>query len=134
MKKKIIIILIIAAGLILVLSLLPARIDCGDSTIFAIEDRKNAAGLVADKINSFDGCKLYAVKYEGDAVSQKNLDYCNSLAEKGTTYKDCIVFTSFFRSPILDGGAWNANEIYSWSWYLARTEDGPWDIIAYGYA
>lgn len=90
--------------------------------------------MIADTISSFDGCRLYAVVYEGDPVSTKNLEYCNELAEEGTVYADCIVFASHFRSPIFGGGAWNANDINSWSWYLGRTADGDWEILTYGYA
>lgn len=61
-----------------------------------------------EQLNSFEGCKLYAVKYEGDEVSKKNLEYCNSLAADGVTYSESIVFTSYFRSPVFGGGALSA--------------------------
>lgn len=134
MKKKILIILSIIAVIILVITFVPPIINCGDSEIYTKQERQVAADLIADTIRSFEGCKLYAVLYEGDPVSEKNLEYCNELAKEGTVYADCIVFTSYFRSPIFGGGAWNANEIYSWSWYLARTDDGDWEILTYGYA
>lgn len=134
MKKKMLIVLVNVIAIALVITFLPAKIDCGDSEIYSLNDRKTAAALIADTIRSFDGCKLYAIVYEGDSVSKKNLEYCNRLAEEGTVYVDSIVFTSYFRSPIFGGGAWNANEIYSWSWYLARTADGDWELLTYGYA
>lgn len=134
MKKKMLIVLVNVIAIALVITFLPAKIDCGDSEIYSLNDRKTAAALIADTIRSFDGCKLYAIVYEGDSVSEKNLEYCNSLAEEGTVYVDSIVFTSYFRSPIFGGGAWNSNEIYSWSWYLCRTTDEGWEILTYGYA
>ena len=134
MKKKILIVLCVLLGIALMLSFIPAVIDCGDSVLYTKEDRQSAAKLISDTVESFEGCKLYAVKYEGDEVSKKNLEYCNSLAEDGITYSESIVFTSYFRSPIFGGGAWNENDIYSWSWYLARTDGGEWEILTYGYA
>ena len=133
MKKKLSYVICILAAIIFVIAILPAKLDCGDSEIYTYEERKAAANLVADTINSFEGCKLFLVKYDGDDTSQKNLYYCNELAKDGVQYVNCIVFTSYFRSPIFGGGAWNANEMYSWSWYLARTDDGLWEIITYGY-
>ena len=134
MKKKIRILLIVLCTAALVLHLIPAVIDCGDSAVYTIEERETAARLISDTVNSFEGCKLYAVKYDGDEVSQKNLEYCNSLAADGITYTESIVFTSYFRSPVFNAGAWNPNEIYDWTWYLARTDGGDWEILTYGYA
>lgn len=134
MKKKFYIILSILATISLVVFFLPAKIDYGSSDIYSLEDRKAAADIIVNKISSFEGCRLLAVKYDGDAVSVKNLNYCKELAEEGINFVDSIVFTSYFRSPVFGGGAWNANEIYSWSWYLARTSDGDWELLTYGYA
>ena len=134
MKKKILTVISVLLGIALILTFIPAVIDCGESVIYTKEDRQSAARLISDTVNSFEGCKLYAVKYEGDEVSQKNLEYCNSLAADGVTYSESIVFTSYFRSPIFNAGARNPNDLYSWSWYLARTNGGEWEILTYGYA
>ena len=134
MKKKLLIALLAILGIVLVLSVVPAVIDCGESVLYTKEERQDAAKLISDTVESFEGCKLYAVKYEGDEVSKKNLEYCNSLAADGVTYSESIVFTSYFRSPIFKAGAWNPNDLYSWSWSLARTNGGDWEILTYGYA
>ena len=134
MKKIILIVISVLLGIALILTFIPPVIDCGESVLYTKEDRQSAARLISDTVNSFEGCKLYAVEYEGDEVSQKNLEYCNSLAADGVTYSESIVFTSYFRSPIFNAGAWNPNDLYSWSWYLARTNSGEWEILTYGYA
>ena len=134
MKKKIFIVLCVILGIALILSFIPAVIDCGDSVLYTKEERQAAAKLISDTVESFEGCKLYAVKNEGDEVSKKNLEYCNRLAADGVTYSESIVFTSYFLSPIFNAGAWNPNDLYSWSWYLARTNGGDWEILTYGYA
>ena len=137
MKKLIRIALWVVIGIALILGFtpkIPTVTVHGESEIYTIEDRQSAARLISDTVNSFEGCKLYAVKYEGDEVSKKNLEYCNGLAADGVTYSESIVFTAYFRSPIFDAGAWNPNDLYSWSWYLARTNGGEWEILTYGYA
>ncbi len=134
MKKKLFFVLGILVTIAFITTILPEKIDCGHSEIYTLEEREAAVNLVADKVRSFEGCKLFFVRYDGDAASQENLSYCNELAEEWVTYIDCIVITSYFRSPIFGGGAWNANHVYEWSWYLARTAAGEWEIITYGYA
>ena len=134
MKKKIVIIFCVLVASIFLIAILPARIDCGDSALYSVEERNDAAKLVADKINSIEGCKLFLVKYNGDDASQNNLDYCNELAKDNVEYVDCAVFASYFWSPIFNAGSLNPNELYSWSWYLARTGNGAWEIITFGYA
>jgi len=134
MKKTILIAVCILVAILLVIALLPVKIDCGDSQWYTLAERRAAAELIAARIRSFEGCRLFAVRYDGDDISQNNLDYCNELVSGEKTYTDCVVFTSYFRSPIFGGGAWNANQLYSWSWCLARTEAEDWEIVAFGYA
>ena len=102
MKKKILIVLSVLLGIALILTFITAVIDCDESDLYTKEEREAAVKLISDTVESFEGCKLYAVKYEGDDVSKKNLEYCNSLAADGITYTECIVFTSYFRSPIFN--------------------------------
>ena len=37
-----------------------------------------------------------------------------------------------FDSPIFGGGGWNENFRYDWSWYLARTKGGEWELLTWG--
>ena len=48
-------------------------------------------------------------------------------------FTQCIAFDSSFRSPENGGGAWEANEEYTWSWWLARSEGGKWKLMTRGY-
>ena len=48
-------------------------------------------------------------------------------------FTQCIAFKSSFRSPKNGGGAWEANEEYTWSWWLARCEGGEWKLMTWGY-
>jgi hypothetical protein len=135
-KKRL---LTIAASVILTVILIftcinlwPASIDYGTSDIYSKEDMEAAIALIKDEFYSWEGCKLYSIYYTDDSFCQKELDYVNTLADDGVIYTECIVFRTHFRSPIFGGGAWNANSDYDWSWYLARTDSGDWDLLTWG--
>ena len=107
-------------------SLWPASIDYGTSDIYSRQDMTEAIDLIKEEFNSWDGCKLYSINYTDDDLCQRELEYCNTLAE------ECIVFRMQFRSPIFGGGGWNENFRYDWSWYLARTKGGEWELLTWG--
>ena len=113
-------------------SLWPASIDYGTSDIYSRQDMTEAIDLIKEEFNSWDGCKLYSINYTDDDLCQRELEYCNTLAEEGITYDECIVFRMQFRSPIFGGGGWNENFRYDWSWYLARTKGGEWELLTWG--
>ena len=106
----------------------------GDSELYSKRDIDKAVDEIMDKFGSWRGCKMYSLAYGGDEKCLRELEYCNSLASDGEVYDQCIVFESVFRSPLRGGGAWEPNEIYTWSWYLARTNGGRWDLLTWGYA
>ena len=106
------------------------RIDYNDCTVYSKEDIDSAARVVIEKVDSMEGCVLFSLKF----ITADELDYCRSL-NKDVDYAECIVFKSAFRSPLKSRfGAWNANRLYTWDWYLARVKDGQWELITEGYA
>lgn len=110
-------------------------IDHGSSALFTDAEIDEAAKVVKAKFNTFEnGCRLYSLTYAGDETAERELEYYNIRSENGTVYADCLVFNSIFRSPRHASGGWNSNEIYTWTWTLARTEGGNWELINYGYA
>lgn len=115
-------------------SLKPVKIDYGTSEVYSQDDMTSAVELIKEQVNSWDGCKLYSISYTNDGLSERELDYCNEIAADGVVYSECMVFQVSFRSPIFGGGAWNANFVYDWTWYLARTENGTWEPIMWGVA
>ena len=115
-----------------VINLWPASIDYGSSEIYSREEMDEAITLIKDQFYSWEGCKLYSIYYTDDSFCQREVDYVNTLADDGVVYTECIVFRTRFRSPIFGGGAWNANFEYDWSWYLARTEGGEWELLTWG--
>lgn len=110
----------------------PATIDYGVSEMYSQADMDSAIKLIKETFSKWEGCKLYSISYTDDGLCERELDYCNTLADDGIVYDQCIVFRMSFRSPVFGGGAWNANYKYDWSWYLARTNDGNWDLLTWG--
>ena len=72
-------------------SLWPASIDYGTSDIYSRQDMTEAIDLIKEEFNSWDGCKLYSINYTDDDLCQRELEYCNTLAEEGIT---CLLYTS----------------------------------------
>ena len=104
-------------------------IDYNGCTAYSKEDVDSAAQVVIDKVDSMEGCVLFYLKYAGNG----DLEYCREL-NPDADYAECIVFQSAFRSPLTGVSAWNNNSLYTWSWYLARENNGPWEIVTKGYA
>ena len=113
-------------------SLKPEIIDYGISDVYSQADMDSAINLIKETFSKWEGCKLYSISYTDDGLCERELDYCNTLADDGVVYDQCIVFRTSFRSPILGGGAWHANFKYDWSWYLARTNNGEWELLTWG--
>lgn len=112
--------------------LVETKVNYWGSDIYTIEDKQLAIDVIMDQFNKFEGCVLYEINYTSDYYCLKNLDYVNDLADEGTIFTECIVFETQFRSPIFGGGAWNANRIYEWNWYLGRTDGGDWQLLTWG--
>lgn len=115
-----------------VISLLPPSIDYGSSEIYSKNDMNAAIALIEEEFYSWEGCKLYSIHYTDDSLCQRELDYVNELADDNVIYTECIVFRTRFRSPVVNAGAWNPNSEYDWSWYLARTRGGEWELLTWG--
>lgn len=114
------------------ISLKPATIDYGNSEVYSKEDMDCAIELIKTIFSSWDECKLYSISYTDDGLCQRELEYCNTLADEGVVYTECMVFRTRFRTSIFAGYSWNANFEYNWSWYFAKTENGTWELLTWG--
>ncbi len=123
-----------AAILYAYVMLKPVSVDYGSSQLYSRSDIDRAVSAVKLDFSKMVGCKLFSLSYAGDEISQRELEIANRHRIPGDLYTDCIVLKSVFRSPIRGGGAWNANELYYWSWILARKGNGSWVVIDKGYA
>ena len=110
------------------------EIDYGTSSIFSKADMHAAVSAIRKEFRTFKGCELHSIRYAGDAcMTSENLKWMNSLGNNGP-YAWCIEFKSDFRSPKQPSGAWEPDTEYKdWEWWLARTEDGEWEVLTYGY-
>ena len=73
--------------------------------------------------------------YSKKEIDSANIEWMNNLRtdDNKEAFTQCIAFESSFRSPKKGGGAWEANEEYTWSWWLARSEGGEWNLMTWGY-
>ena len=110
-------------------------IDYRTSELYSREELDEAIVQIKCKFASFAGCELHALRYAGDACdSEENLEWLNSLDEGGE-YVQAVEFLSDFHSPVEDGPyAWEQDAEYTdYQWWLARTEDGGWQLLSWGY-
>ena len=109
-------------------------IDYGVSELYTEEDLEAAAIRIKCTIAGWEGCELHSIRYAGDDCnSDENIEWANSYTE-GTEYVQVVEFLSDFHSPVEAAGAWEPDMEYEdWTWWLARTEDGGWDVVDWGY-
>ena len=91
-----------------------------------------------DTFQTWEGCELHRVIYGTDeACNAENIAWMNDLKTDGDSvepFTQCMLLLSDFRSPKNGGGAWEANMEYkNWQWWLARTDDGAWELMTWGY-
>ena len=136
-KKRIVAkFLIVSIILILAVCFLPfdgTKMMDMESDIYTTSQLQDAVRMIREKVAGWKGCKLYSIWYAGDETCLEELNYCNTLNNGLEPYTQCLVFQTNFRSPIFGGGAWQANMVYHWSWYFARTDGGEWELLTWGY-
>ena len=121
-------------------------IDLGGSSLYTAEERQEAVLLIKEKFASFSGdCELHSIRYAGDEANNgENLKWLNSLREArsdippedaGKEYTQVAEFLSDFHSPVEEGPyAWELDMEYrDYQWWLARSKDGGWEIVSWGY-
>lgn len=111
-------------------------VDYGASELYTLEELAEAAVQVKCKFASFEGCELHNLRYAGDGCnSEENLKWMNDLDE-GKGYVKVAEFLSDFHSPVdpEQNTAFETDMEYTdWQWWLARTEDGGWQLLTWGY-
>lgn len=106
-------------------------IDYGNSTLYSREELDEAIVQIKCKFAGF-GSELHSISYAGDDVNTaENIAWLNSLDE-GKNYTQICEFRCDFLSG--DNGVLNPYEEYKdYQWWLARTEDGGWQLLTWGY-
>lgn len=113
-------------------------IDYGNSTLYTKEDMAAAITEIRKEFDTWEGCELHSITYGSDAAcSEENIAWMNELEaanDAQEAFSQCILFKSDFHSPKNGGGAWNADQEYTdWQWWLARSENGQWKLMTWGY-
>ena len=109
-------------------------IDHGTSEIYSQEDLEEAAIQIKCDFASWKDCELHSLTYAGDeCCTEDTIAWLNSLNE-GAGYTQAAEFLGSFHSPAEDGPfAWEPDTEYTdYQWWLARTEDGGWEIVTFG--
>lgn len=105
----------------------------------APEDIAVAQVMVEDTIVGYGSdFVLRSVTYDEVASNDpQELAYVNELgaARGGKTYDEVAVFRTDFHTPAhIDGmTAWEEDTDYTWTFYLARSNGGEWEIVTQGY-
>ena len=109
----------------------------GGNFHYSKEEIDSAIEIIKKQFTSFEGCELHSLSYMPDEECNNadNIEWMNNLRtdDNKEAFTQCIAFESSFRSPEKGGGAWEANEEYTWSWWLARSEGGEWNLMTWGY-
>ena len=112
--------------------------DYGTSSVYTKEDMDQAVELIKKEFAKWEGCELHSITYAGDENNnEKNIKWMNELEKANDnkeTFTQCIMFKSDFHSPIENAGAFNPDKEYTnWQWWLARSENGKWKLMTWGY-
>ena len=109
-------------------------IDYGRSALYTREELADAVSAIKTEFASFEGCELHSIRYAGDEnCTEENLKWMNELNPDGN-HVQVARFLSDFRTPKEQAGAWELDTEYTdWQWWLARSEDGGWEVLTWGY-
>jgi len=103
------------------------------SELYEQADMEAAIILINAEFSQWKGCEMNSLTYAGDeADTEENRAWLSDL--NGKDYTHVMEFLSSFHSPVEGGGAWEADTDYNdYQWWLARTENGSWELVTWGY-
>jgi len=110
-------------------------VDYWTSEIFSQEDLASAVDAIMNNFNSWEvKCEMKKITYRWDEKATSELEYCKDISPE---IDQCAVFISDFHVPDVDqemAWAFEPNkDMLDWQWYVARSNDGAWNVITYGY-
>ncbi len=109
-------------------------IDYGTSELFTREELEEAAVQVKCKFATFEGCTLQALRYAGDACNTPEALASMNRGNDGEPYTQVVEFLSDSDGPETGSEVWEPGEkIKDYEWWLARTENGGWQLVNWGY-
>ena len=110
------------------------KVELGDSALYTQEELAEAVSAIETKFAEFEGCELHSIRYAGDeSCTEENLKWMNELKPEGR-FTQVAEFLMDFHSPMEQVGAWEADKEYTdYQWWLARSADGAWEILTWGF-
>ena len=109
-----------------------AVVEYGRSQLYSREDMNEAADILKEKFEEFNGCQLHEIFYIPDECGE---DTRKELNEQGNSYAECMVFGTSFHTPKFFGnGFWNRDHEYTcWQWVFVKDVSGTWQLVSYGH-
>ena len=110
-------------------------IDLGSSELYTEDDLKDAVIQIKCKFAFWGNVDLKSIRYAGDeAVTEEKLAWLNEQNADGN-YTQAVEFLMDFHTPEDVGElTLKADTDYTdYQWWLARTADGGWEIVTFGY-
>ena len=110
-------------------------IDYGTSDFYTEDELKDAVSQIKCKFAFWGDVDLKSIKYAGDeSVTDENLKWMNEI-NPDANYTQVAEFLMDFHTPDDVGEmTFNADSDYTdYQWWLARTDDGGWEIVTFGY-
>ena len=97
-----------------------------------------AIELVKDEFVTWEGCELQSISYSSDEeCNSDNISWLNELAQANNMsdeFTQCMMLVSDFHTSENAPVQWNADTDYEdFQWWLARTDNGEWKLISWGY-
>lgn len=111
------------------------NIDLGSSALYTEDELKDAVIQIKCKFAFWGDVDLRSIRYACDeAVTEEKLAWLNDLNPDGS-YTQAALFLMDFHTPGDVGElTLKADSDYKdYQWWLARTADGGWEIVTFGY-
>ena len=111
-----------------------AEINYGESEIYTQTEMNAAIKIIKKQFGKWKGCKLKNIRYAGDECNNiENLNWLNDLRPE-KNFTQCIEFFSDFYVSKKTNTTFNPDSEYrNYQWWLARTDDGDWQLVTFGY-
>ena len=106
----------------------------GESEIYTQTEMNAAIKIIKKQFGKWKGCKLKNIRYAGDECNNiENLNWLNDLRPE-KNFTQCIEFFSDFYVSKKTNTTFNPDSEYrNYQWWLARTDDGKWQLVTFGY-
>ena len=109
-------------------------LDYGASNLYTAEELASAVVQIKCRFAAMDGCELHAIRYAGDkANNEENLKWINSMAEDSDYVELAEFLMDFHTAEDIQGTMEPDHEYQDYQWWLARTKEGGWEIVSWGY-